>query len=135
MHEALDGLAEGGHALEDATLDGSAVQLRSAASSNPISAGERARPWPTGTWLTTTALNRYALFLGGTWASWWSLRSHTAPPGRRAGTPRDPVGYKDHMSEAFDARLSTRIPRRVRNDLDAIACQLQLDASGLREFS
>lgn len=62
VHEALDGLAEGGHALEDATLDGSALQLRSAASSNPISAGERARPWPTGTWLTTTALNRYALF-------------------------------------------------------------------------
>ncbi len=35
------------------------------------------------------------------------------------------------MSEALDARLSTRIPRRVRDDLDALARQRQVDESEL----
>jgi len=35
------------------------------------------------------------------------------------------------MPEVLDARLSTRIPRRMRDDLDALARQRQLDESEL----
>ena len=36
-----------------------------------------------------------------------------------------------HMSEALNARLNTRISRRVRNDLSALAQQRQVDESEL----
>jgi|SRR5215831_1661830 len=36
-----------------------------------------------------------------------------------------------HMSEALDARLNTRMPRRVRNGLAALARQRHLDESEL----